>query len=139
MKNSFAMDQLKLLRSQNFKTKKIESILIYTSDYTRALETANCFTNKVPQIKFAKIIELRERNKIEENHHKFDIRVRNWFTKNLSILTKENSAVYAHCDTINIILSCLDSQRIKMLYPFLDKYHCLTPSWWDLGVKIYRK
>jgi len=107
---------------------------VYSSDYTRAIETANPFLANHPNVEFIKVSELREREKETENHKKFAHRIEKWFSHNLSTLTERNTAIYGHCGTINVILFHLDMQHTKMKYPFEDEFRCYTPMGgiWEL-------
>jgi len=104
------------------------------SDYTRVIETVQPFLTKNKQLAYLQIIELREREKEFETHESLVCRVQNWFRDYQMNLRNENSAIFGHCGSLNMILHYLDTKLDKMVYPYKDQYHCLTPigGIWEL-------
>jgi broad specificity phosphatase PhoE len=114
------------------KTKNIQSIL--SSDYARVTETTLPILNAIPGVCYSEIVELRERENDIESHESLVQRVQSWFTASLKNVTQQNTAIFGHCGSINMILFHLDPNLKKMSYPFEDKYKCLTPigGIWEL-------
>jgi len=108
---------------------------VLASDYTRVIQTAKPFVESKPEVKYAEIAELRERENDIESHESLVIRVQEWFASNLEALTQQNTALFGHCGSINMILLYLDGEQKLMNYPYEDQYKCLTPigGIWELN------
>lgn len=107
------------------KSKKIKQV--HTSDYSRTIETAKPFLKNCSSIDYSEVIKLREREKEIESHESLVVRVQSWFAENIDTITNQDTAIFGHCGSINMILIYLDSDLTLMKYPYVDNYKCLTP------------
>lgn len=88
------------------KTKHIKQVL--SSDYTRVIETLRPLLKGFPSIKHTEIVELRERENDVESHDSLVDRVQDWFKNNLVSIMQQDTAIFGHCGSINMILFYLD-------------------------------
>jgi len=123
-----AQNICKILKTKNIST-------IYFSDYIRVIETTEPLILAMPKTQCIKIVELREREKEIESHESLVNRVQYWFENNIQNITKQNTAIFGHCGSINMILFNLDPNLKIMNYPYEDQYKCLTPigGIWELN------
>lgn len=116
------------------KSKNIQKV--FSSDYTRVLQTLSPFQKENPSIKVEMALALRERENKTETHNSLVRRVENWL---IEILPQLNSAtvIFSHCGPINMILDYLDRGQKLMDYPFCCQYLCLTHKGgiWDLDIE----
>lgn len=115
--------------------KNIQKVL--SSDYTRVIETARPFLRRNEKLEYAEVVELRERENEIESHESLVSRVQGWFAENLELIKQQDTAIFGHCGSINMILFYLDPDLTLMDYPFEDKYKCLTPlgGIWELHIE----
>lgn len=109
---------------------------IYTSDYTRVLQTLKPYETINQKAKIFISTELREREKETETHESLVYRVQTWFDE---ILKNEfdNFAIFGHCGSINMIIWYLDSNKTILKYPYICPFECLTPKAgiWELELQ----
>lgn len=106
---------------------------IYSSDYKRVTETAYPLTELFHGIKVETYAELRGREKDSETIESHVKRVVGWLQNNLSNILNENTVIFAHCGTLNIVQFYLN--RIYDLeMPFIDYQFNHTPfgGIWEL-------
>jgi 2,3-bisphosphoglycerate-dependent phosphoglycerate mutase len=100
---------------------------VFSSDYLRVQQTLAPFRTLFPSLHYTEAEALREREKESESHESLVKRVHTWFKNYQRQILSENTAIFGHCGSLNMILEYIDPKKEVLDYPHEDKYGCLTP------------
>ena len=100
---------------------------VFSSDYTRVLETYAPFGERHPQLQPQFYSALREREKEVEPHESLLQRVHTWYLAQEPLILSKTTAIFSHCGPINMILEYLDPDKQFLDYPYTCPFGCHTP------------
>lgn len=111
--------------AQYLSTKQIQQI--WASDYPRVLQTLTPFVEKYTDLKIQTDKALWEREPTLETHESLVQRVHSWFSMHETTIRAKTTAIFSHCDPINMILEYLDPHKTQLQYPYTSPHGCHTP------------